>query len=322
MGGLLVCSAQAGGKERGRPIEFSEPRSDEVTTNLHQLTSKKDGLRQLEEDLYKPLQSFTPKSSLEGVVAPPPRPPAAPVIQSKRAKELLERRKNWVFMSPEDLLAGPTVEEILKSPQIRRRWPGEEGAAATGAVLPAPCHQAALGQTTRQSKDDDLFGTPGKSNSRDELAAHDDSNLPSGLRESAQALKQLSESDSGDNPFRPRLRRTAAFPTLSASANNTPSKEQMLEHKKFMDEYHSLVDPGWHPPAVATPGQSAHFRRRCGSPAGKPAAGLPSSPSPAPRTGLDAQMDIINPLLGPAGLPDVNAQALGQTRPAPALPTC
>ena len=75
MSGLLVCSAQAGGKERGRPIEFSEPKSDEVTTNLHQLTSKKDGLKQLEEDLYKPLQSFAPKSSLDGVAAPPPQAP-------------------------------------------------------------------------------------------------------------------------------------------------------------------------------------------------------------------------------------------------------
>ena len=69
LSGLLVCSAQAGGKERGRPIEFSAPKSDEVTTNLNQLTSKKDGLKQLEEDLYRPLQSFSPKSSLDGVVA-------------------------------------------------------------------------------------------------------------------------------------------------------------------------------------------------------------------------------------------------------------
>src|ERR1039457_4562947 len=89
-GGLLVCSAEAGEKERGRPIEFSVPKSDEVTTNLHELTSKKDGLKQLEEDLYKPLQMFAPKSSLDGGVAPPVRPPAGSVIQSKRAKELLE----------------------------------------------------------------------------------------------------------------------------------------------------------------------------------------------------------------------------------------
>ena len=77
--GLLVCTAQAGGKERGRSIEFSVPKSDEVTTNLHQLTSKKDGLKQLEEDLYQPLQNFGSESSLDGVAAPPPRAPAAPV---------------------------------------------------------------------------------------------------------------------------------------------------------------------------------------------------------------------------------------------------
>ena len=110
LSGLLVCNAQPGGKQRGRPIEFSVPRSDEVTTNLHQLMSKPDGLKQLEEDLYKPLQLFAPQSSLDGVVALPTRPPPTPVIQNKRVKEMLERRKNWVFMSPEDLLAAPTVE--------------------------------------------------------------------------------------------------------------------------------------------------------------------------------------------------------------------
>ncbi len=77
--GLLICSAQTAGRQRGRPIEFSAPKSDEVTTNLHQLTSKKDSLKQLEEDLYKPLQSFAPRSSLDGVVAPPVRPPSASV---------------------------------------------------------------------------------------------------------------------------------------------------------------------------------------------------------------------------------------------------
>ena len=69
MSGLLLCSALAGEKQRGRSIEFSQSKSDEVTTNLHQLTSKKDSLKQLEEDLYAPLQMFAPKSSLEGVVA-------------------------------------------------------------------------------------------------------------------------------------------------------------------------------------------------------------------------------------------------------------
>ena len=49
--GLMPCSAQTGGRPRGRPIEYSDPRSDEVTTNLHQLTIKKDGVKELELSL-------------------------------------------------------------------------------------------------------------------------------------------------------------------------------------------------------------------------------------------------------------------------------
>ena len=90
MSGLLVCSAQTGGKERGRPIEFSEPRSDEVTTNLHQLTSKKDGLKQLEEDLYQPLQSVHAQEFARGR-GRSARPPA-PARRSFRASA---RRSCW-----------------------------------------------------------------------------------------------------------------------------------------------------------------------------------------------------------------------------------
>ena len=90
---LLVCSAQGADRHRGRSIEFSEPRSDEVTNNLHQLTSKKDGLQAVGRGPLQAAAVLRPKSSLEGVVAPPPPPQRAPVIQSKRVKELLERRK-------------------------------------------------------------------------------------------------------------------------------------------------------------------------------------------------------------------------------------
>jgi hypothetical protein len=318
--GLLVCNAHAGGKGRGRSIEFSVPRSDEVTTNLHQLTSKKDGLKQLEEDLYQPLQSFGPSSSLEGVAAPPPRAPAAPAVQSKRVKELLERRKNWIFMSPEDILATPTIEDILKTPEYGPDGQEQKELPAIERYYQRLATKRRGANNPMQSKDEDLFGTPSKSNSRDERAPHEDSNLPSGVRESAQELSKLFESDNSDSPFA----KAATHGDLSdifGLGNNTLSKEQMQEHKKFMDDYHSLVDPSWRPPAVATPGDPLPiFAADAASPAGKPAAGLPGSLSPTPRTALDVQMDVINPRLGPPGLPDVNAQALGQMRPTPALP--
>src|SRR5438309_368181 len=111
--GLLVYGAHGADTRRGRSIEFSEPRSAEVITNLNQLTAKKDGLKQLEEDLYRPLQTFTPKSSLDGFFDPPERPRSAAVVPSKRARELLERKRNWIFLDPDDDSAGPTAESIF-----------------------------------------------------------------------------------------------------------------------------------------------------------------------------------------------------------------
>jgi hypothetical protein len=316
---LLLCSAQAADKRRGRAIDFSEPRSDEVTTNLHQLTNKKDGLRQLEEDLYQPLQMFAPKSSLDGVAAPPPRAPATSVIQNKRVKELLERRKNWVFMTPEDLLAGPTVEEILKAPrydatgQEKKELPpllGYYQRLATkrpGGVLPG------------QSKNDDLFNPPKASNPRDQLASHDDSNLPASLRESAQMLKQLSGADEGADRFGQSTKRNSFADTFGLDVN-APSKEQMVVSQKRMDDYRALLEPGWQRPAAANPFSPPPSFADGARPAGGTGAGLGGLPNPAAHRGLEAQMDITHPLLGPAGLPDLNAQALGQPRRALVLP--
>src|ERR1041385_6328737 len=100
---LLVHASQAAERGRGKPIEFSDRKPDEVTTNLNQMGSHKVGLQQLEDDLGKPFQTFKPGSSLDGVFTPPMRPPSGPSVPSKRARELMEKQKNWIFMTPEDL---------------------------------------------------------------------------------------------------------------------------------------------------------------------------------------------------------------------------
>jgi hypothetical protein len=318
LSGVLVGNAQTGRKERGRPIEFSLPKSDEVTTNLHELTNKKDSLKQLEEELYKPLDSFRPESSLDGVVVSPPRTPSAPPIQSKRVKELLERRKNWVFMSPEDLVSAPSVEDVLKAPQIGPDGQEKKELPAIERYYHRLSNKQAEPDNPLQFKDksEDLFGMPRKSDSRDERVPQEDLIIPSGVRESAQSLNKLVESDRSDGRFY-RAAPHGDSSDIFGLGTQPLSKEQMQEHKKFMDDYRSLVDPSWHPPAVATPENLlSTLAAEAASPAGKPAVGLPSSSlSPAPPTALEEQLNVTSPQLGPAGLPDVNAHALGQTRP-------
>ncbi len=70
---LWCWSGRAAEPQRGRPIEFSEPRSAEITTNMNQLGSKRGGLRELEGELFKPLQNFSLNGHLERVVASPGR---------------------------------------------------------------------------------------------------------------------------------------------------------------------------------------------------------------------------------------------------------
>ena len=317
---LAVCGAWAADRTGGKPIEFTAPRSDEVTTNLHQLTSRRDGLKQLEEDLYQPLQTFNPKSSLEGVSAPFPHQPAPPLIESKRAKELLERRKNWVFMRPEDLVVEPTVEDILKAPDF-----GTDGREKTDfGPLRQYYERVATKRPTSirpgESTDADLFGPVKRPNPAEEIGAQNDANLPAGLKESAQALTKMFEIDkTGDASARVGARSSYSDPFgLSVS---TPSKAQVQEHKKFMDDYRSFVDPTWHPVAAADPFSKPVGFPETLQPTKTSASGFPSTANPAPRHGLDAQMDVLNPVLGPAGLPDVNARAVGQSRPALVVPT-
>jgi hypothetical protein len=319
VGGLLVCNAQPQGKQRGRPIEFSLPRGEAVSTNLQQLMSKPDDLKQWQEELYKPPQSFEPQSSLDGVVALPVRPPATPAIQNKRVKELLERRKNWVFISPEDLLAAPTVDEILKTPELGPDGQEQKELPALQRFYQRLATKRSPTDNLLQPKTDGLFGSPGQLKPPDDLAVHDDPGLPSGLRETAQALQKLFEPGSSDSPFVQGAPHGNLYDTFGLG-NNTLSKDQVEAHKKFMDDYRTVLDPTWHPPAVAGPGDPLATLADTTSPSGKPSARLPGLPSTAPPQGLDAQADILNPTLGPPALPDVNAQALGQTKPALALP--
>jgi hypothetical protein len=321
LGGLVAGNAQTGGRERGRPIEFSSPRSDEVTTNLNQLTTKKDSLKELEEDLYKPLQSFGASSSLEGVAIPPPQPPTAPTVQSKRVRELLEKRKNWVFMSPEDMLGLPTVESVLKASGVGRGDQAEKDLPPMERYYSRLSTKRTGANNPNQLKNEDLFGISRKSTSREERAAREDSELPRGVKDSAQSLSQLFERAGSDSPFA-RADDHSDLSDTFGLGHSVMSKEQLVEHKKFMDSYRSIIDGAFPAPAVA--GQQNPLwvlPTDATAPAARPTATLPNASSLAPRTALDVQADVLNPQLGPQGLPDVNAQALGLPRSTSVLPT-
>jgi len=321
VGGLLVCNAQQQGKQRARPIEFSLPKGETVSTNMPQVIGKPDDMKQWKEELLRPSQSFSPQSSLDGVIALPVPPPTASAIPSKRVKELLERRKNWVFMGPEDLLGAPTVDEVLKTPELGPDGKEQKEPPALQRFYNRTTAKRSPTDDLLQSRTEALFGAPTQTKPSDDATARDEANLPKDLRQAAEKLQKLFEPGArgDDNPFIQGATHGDLSDTFGLGYISPP-KEQIQEHKKFMTEYNSVLDLIGRPPKVATPDNPLATLADTAAPAAKSPAGLPGLPSTIPQRGSSPPNDVINPVLGPLPLPDVNAQALGQTTLGVPLP--
>jgi hypothetical protein len=307
-----VAQGQGGSKDRGgRDIEFSATRSDEVATNLHQLASKKDTLKQLEEDLYKSVQTFVPQSSLDAVAAPPARQPAAPAVSNKRVKELLERRKNWAFANPKDLLSGPTAEELFRLPEYGPDGQEKKSLSPIEQYYEQLAAKRAGKTGSRAQKDDGEFGVPDPLNPSEAAASRDDLNLPAGLRERELALKKLLETDSGAGEPAPGPARNP-YSDIFGLGDASSVQENALEHKKNMDEFQRILDS--RPPTASSAESAASLGGNSAAARGPahPLSGLAGAWALRRRDGFDAQLDSINPLLIPSSPPDVNAQVLGQ----------
>src|SRR5579864_7553692 len=92
--GLTVRQLHAQGTQHPRRfIELSETNTAEILTNLNQLTIRKDGLRELEDQLRSLNNNFPGSKSLEGSFNAPYYAPRT--VPNKTMMELLERQKNW-----------------------------------------------------------------------------------------------------------------------------------------------------------------------------------------------------------------------------------
>ncbi len=114
---VLPAYAQRAPYRGVRPIEFSEPRSDVISSNVNQLrTPKQTSLQDLEKEIKKPFELLSPGSE------PAPRLSTTPALRTpqsaartKQMKELLEKRNEWIFLDPEDYHGlGLTAEEMLR----------------------------------------------------------------------------------------------------------------------------------------------------------------------------------------------------------------
>jgi hypothetical protein len=230
---LGICNVRGDEKNEGS-------RSGNPTTNSPSTKPKQNGLKQLEQDLFRPFETLAPKGSLDGAYVPSmPPPQPAPSVQSKRAKELLEHRRDWVFETPDEILAGPSTDD-KSSPHNNKKESAEQ-------LKLSPLERFYERLYNKEKK-----GSSQKGNKRDERSDSlklgilsdesdgDDDDLPLGVRETQREMRRLlapkeRKEDSSLEPSR------SGFSDIFGLGKNTRSQEEMEIQRERMDRYKELV---------------------------------------------------------------------------------
>src|SRR5215469_7714760 len=108
--GLLatICIFVAG-TALGEPIEIVPGQGSTISTNVNR--REPAGKKDFESMVPGPTRSFNPEDFQATIPNLVPRPTTR--ILTPHEKELLDRRRNWVFMTPEELMSGESTEEKL-----------------------------------------------------------------------------------------------------------------------------------------------------------------------------------------------------------------
>jgi hypothetical protein len=96
----LVCVVSVTVSRGGEPIEVVPPRGTEVQTNIEQ--AQPTGTKNFDDVGPHAPRSFHLPVSSPALPPPTPQQPARPLTE--REKELQDLRKNWVFMTPDDMV--------------------------------------------------------------------------------------------------------------------------------------------------------------------------------------------------------------------------
>ena len=213
---LLSHLVRADELPEGKPVKYSDPAEREG--------APEDGATQGQKELLEKLQSANNnnrKSSLDGLPAPSVIPPARTVLPDSKTQELLDRRNNWIFSTPEQLILG--------------RDKSSSNEMETEDSRTDPGNKQKL--TAMEEFYLNLLRPPSKPN-RAEGDAKEDSRTPAGLRDRENQLKQLILSEAPGNVSSLSGARSGGFDLLRVQS--APIAEQNLMQKARTEEYRQL----------------------------------------------------------------------------------
>jgi len=243
--GLGICSAGADDAKGRQPSEPSAAKSSNISTNLPAAKPTQNGLKQLEQDLFKPFETIAPKGSLDGgYVLHSPEPSApAPAIQNKRLKDLIERRRDWVFESPEEILDTATTQDPMNA-----RESGKDSGENSKLSPLERFYERLYNKDNKDTKEstrkgnkrDEYFNSLKPANLSNEADGDDDSDLPLSIRETQREMRKLlapkeRNGNSVDNSDR------IGFSDVFGLGKNTQSRQDVQMQRERLDKYKQLV---------------------------------------------------------------------------------
>jgi hypothetical protein len=319
---MLAASAFAQGQ--AAPAKSDGPASTPSREKANQekaaptaKSPKPDSLKALEDTLFKPLQdSLNPDRSLDPPLARPPR--ANTPAQEKKLRDALDRKKNWVFMTPEEMLVGQNPNELLgeegKSDEEKNMTPMQR--YMYRRLYPSKDSKANNPNSKRDPWD------ARKDSLRDRMngsADRNDSENPEERKEKAERKDPDKDSRKQDEP---KNRSTSIFSDIFGISRPEITKEQERAEKARLDAFkQSLGLP------VAPSFDAKSFSPFASLPEPSPAAALPpaaidttSSTSTKP-SGLTPQLGTIPALPSlPTVTPASTLQPFGGPSLTPSLP--
>jgi hypothetical protein len=243
LAGLGICSVRADDAKGKQPSESLAAKSSSISTNLPAAKPNQNGLKQLEQDLFKPFETIAPKGSLDGgyVLQQSPESSAPPpAIQNKRLKDLMERRRDWVFESPEEILDTATTHDAMNARENGKESSENSKLSPLERFYERLYNKDTKESTRKGSKRDEYFNSLKPANLSNDAEGDDDSDLPLSIRETQREMRKLlapkeRNGNSADNPDR------IGFSDVFGLGKNSQSRQDVEMQRERLDRYKELV---------------------------------------------------------------------------------
>jgi len=321
------AEAQHVGRRPGQVILFSSTDDDGVSSNMPSLAAKPPGMLDLANAVQSPAVKFGAASQAEAL--PPPQPPPVSPARAQQMQRLLDERKNWALLTPEQILGLPTREKIL---DIQNR---DAFGQPKNETVVAQYYERQ--EQLRDRTNNGNYGAPDSASRRDfsgdrELQMNQSIWTPAGGRPGNSSLMSQFLNGTPDNrsgsAHAPEILWSKSFNLPPPPPKASPEQQAALEQFQQLLQPHSLPGGTAKSPLLGNPifpSSSTAPNPAFGQPAAIPigASFTPLSSGIATPAGLTPLPGILGPTntVLPAFVPEWKPQAPPWASSAPQLGT-